>query len=246
MFTPSRKTIVMTFILAALALFAAACTAAPTLQGENGATAVDRGGITVVGQGQAFGQPDQANVHVGVDTFAPTVNEATSQNEATVQNIMAALSEQGIAAEDIQTSNYSLWAEQRYNEGGPGEIVGYRVSNQVNVTIRNIDNVGAVLAAVTEAGANSIHGVYFSVANPAALEAEAREQAISNARERAESLANLSGVGLGNVVVISEIIGQSPPMPFGRGMDMVEAAAPSISPGQLSYQVQVQVTFAIR
>ena len=101
---------------------------------------------------------------------------------------------------------------------------------------------------MTEAGANAIYGVNFSVADPAALEAEARAQAMQDAAERAASLAELGNVTLGGVTVISEIVGQ-PVMPLGMGgggYAMEQAAsAPGISPGQLSYQVQVQVTYGI-
>lgn len=226
----------------------AACT--PTSTETAAEPAAAAGGITVVGRGEAFGQPDEANVQVGVDTFAEEVIVATSENEAAIQAIIAALQAKGIAAEDIQTSNYSLWAEQIYGERGPEGIAGYRVSNQVRVVIRDIENVGEILTAVIEAGANNIYGVSFSVADPAALEAEAREQAIANARERAESLAGLSGVSLGEVVSVSEVIGQVPyPRMEGLGgggyFPAGDSAATSISPGQLSYQVEVQVTFAI-
>ncbi|KAA3661007.1 MAG: DUF541 domain-containing protein, partial [Chloroflexi bacterium] len=156
-------------------------------------------GITVIGTGKTFGQPDRANVTVGVDTFAKEVSAVTSENESTIQAIITAMKGQGIAPEDIQTSNYSLWAEQLYGENGPEGIAGYRVSNQVNITIRDITTVGDILTAAIESGANNIYGVYFSVSEPAALEAKARELAIANARARAESLAALSGVSLGDV-----------------------------------------------
>lgn len=236
-------------ILALLALTAllAACGGPATP-----ATAVESaaGGITVIGQGEAYGQPDQAQVQAGVEIFAETVSEATSQNEAVIAQIIAALGQMGINAEDIQTTNYSLWAEQIYGDRGPEGIAGYRVTNMVNVTIRDIDTVGEVLAAVTDAGANSIYGINFTVADPAALEDEARAAAMADARKRAESLAELGGVSLGDVQIISEVIGQPAPMPMGFGgadfAVMESAVAPSISPGELSYQVQIQVTFDIQ
>lgn len=235
------------FVLVLLMIVAVACTPTDTAgQSTAGPTAVN-GGITVVGQGEAFGQPNQAEVQVGVETFAESVSQATEQNQTAIEAVMAALAAQGIAAEDIKTTHYNLWAEQIYGERGPEGIAGYRVMNQVNVTIRDIDKVGDVLAAVTEAGANNIYGIHFSVADPAALEAEARATAIANARERAEALASLSEVELGEVVAISEIIGQPSPFPLGRGgAESDVASVPTLSPGQLSHQVQVQVTFAIQ
>lgn len=247
-----QKNLIAVLFIAFMSVALAACNAAqagglaaPTTQTGS----VVSGGITVVGQGTAYGQPDQANVVVGVESFAATVAEATSQNQTTLDNVMAALTAAGIAAEDIQTTNYSLYAEQIYGEKGPEGIAGYRVSNQVNVKIRDIALVGDVLAAVTEAGANAIYGVNFSVADPAALEAEARALAMQDAANRAASLAELGDVSLGAVTVISEVIGQ-PVMPLGLGgggYAMEQAAsAPGISPGQLSYQVQVQVTYGIQ
>ena len=246
-----QKNLIVVLFIAIMALALAACnaaqaggTAAPLAQ--TGST-VSAGGITVVGQGTAYGQPDQATVVVGVETFAATVAEATTQNQTTLDNVMAALTAAGIAAEDIQTTNYSLYAEQTYGENGPTGIAGYRVSNQVNVKIRDIALISDVLAAVTEAGANAIYGVNFSVADPAALEAEARALAMQDAANRAASLAELGSVSLGEVVVISEVVG-TPVMPYGGGyaMEQAASAAPGISPGQLSYQVQVQVTYSIQ
>jgi len=247
-----RNLIAVLFVLV-MGLALAACSGAQLGQAatvsQQPGTVVNTGGITVVGQGTAYGQPDQATVVVGVDTFAPTVAEASAQNQATLDSVMAALTAAGIADEDVQTTNYSLFAEQIYGERGPEGIAGYRVSNQVNVKIRDIAQVGDVLAGVTEAGANAIYGVNFSVADPAALEAEARALAMEDAAKRAASLAELGNVSLGPVTVISEVVG-TPVMPLGMGgggMAMEQAATvPGISPGQLSYQVQVQVTYGIQ
>lgn len=203
--------------------------------------------ITVVGYGEAFGEPDRAQVQVGVETFSPTVSEATTDNEATLSAIMDALEEVGIASRDIQTANYSVWAEQIYGDRGPEGIAGYRVSNMVNVTVRDVALVDDVLGAVTEAGANSIYGVTFSVADTAVLQAEARAEAVADAEARAQSLAELNGVELGEAILISEMVGQPAPIPMGgANFAMQESAAmPGISPGQLSYQMPVQITYAI-
>lgn len=249
----TKKSLIAVLFVLVLGMALAACGGALPTQaatpGQQAAANGTPGGVTVIGQGTSYGQPDQATVIVGVDTFAPTVEEATTQNQATLDSVMAALEAAGIATEDIQTTNYSLYAEQIYGEKGPEGIAGYRVSNQVNVKIRDISLVGDVLAAVTEAGANAIYGVNFTVADPAALEAEARAKAMEDARKRAESLAELGGVSLGDIVLISEVVG-TPVMPMGLGgggYAMEQAAsAPGISPGQLSYQVQVQVTYGIQ
>lgn len=248
--TNKFRFLILALLTTLLAVSVVGC--APTTSRVRAAdTAVSPGAITVIGRGEASGRPDEAHLSVGVEVFDASVKAATSQNEETIQSILAALDEQQIADEDIQTSNYNVWAEQRYGENGPEGIAGYRVTNQVNVTMRDIERVGDVLTAVIDAGANSIYGIYFSVADPAALEGEAREIAIENARQRAESLAALSGVTLGKVIGVSEVIGGGnfPMLGLGGGgaygAPMAQADATSISPGQLDYQVQVQVTFAI-
>lgn len=242
MFTTKKNLIFVVVLLVAALLMG--CSATPA--GTTPAT----GGITVLGYGEAQGQPNQAQVQVGVESFAPTAVEASTQNEETIQAIITALKALSIAEQDIQTANYNLWVEQIYGEQGPQGIAGYHVSNQVNVTIKDIDQVGDVLAAATTAGANSIYGVYFSVADTSALEAEARAAAVADARARAQSLAELSGVALGEVIEITEVIG-SYPVPAVRSMASEGAGggvapAPSINPGTLSYSTQIQVTFAIK
>jgi uncharacterized protein YggE len=164
---------------------------------------------------------------------------------------MKALDEQGIEKQAIQTANYSIWPDQRQDPRGNGEIAitGYNVNNIVNVTVDDIDKVSTVLAAITNAGANSIQGINFGVKDTAALEQNARAAAMSDARARAKALADLASVQLGEVLTISMSAGGGPPMPMMREsrFDMASAApVPGISPGQLSVSVQVYVTFAIR
>ncbi len=209
--------------------------------------------IHVTGQGEASGMPDVAEVNAGVQTFAKTVVDASRQNQAVVAKIFDALDEQGIDREDIQTSSYSIWAEQDYSRGGNAgkeRITGFRVSNVVHVKVRDIGKIGEVLAAVTDAGANTIHGIQFSVEDPDELEKQARAAAMADARARAESLASLAGVELGEVVSLSMSGAPDFPRPYAasRMMEMADAGAPvpGIAPGQQSVTVTINATFAIR
>ena len=209
--------------------------------------------IHVTGQGEASGKPDLAEIDAGVQTFAETVIEASRQNQAILAQIFEALDEQGIEKKDIQTSNYSIWAEQDYSrngEQGKDRIVGFRVSNIVHVKVREIAKTGEVLAAVTNAGANSVNGIQFSVQDTEQLERQAREAAMADARARAESLASLAGVELGEVLSLSMSSAPDYPRPYAasRAMEMADAAAPvpGIAPGQQSVSVTINATFAIR
>jgi uncharacterized protein YggE len=205
--------------------------------------------ITVVGQGSARIEPDIARVSIGVETSAETVAEAVTENEVKMESILAALVELGIKEEDIQTMHYSIqierYPEPRVVSAEPEEAKPtYRVSNMANVTIRDLDMVGDVLDSVVEAGANNIWGVSFSVDDPEAAQAEARANAIENAGTRAADLATLSGVELGPVMSISEIVGGGP-TPMGLGVERAMAGAGPISPGEVEVNYQIQVVYFI-
>lgn len=205
--------------------------------------------ITVVGEGKVTIEPDIARVSIGVETVMNTVQEASAENRATVEAVLDALREQGIAEEDLQTSGFSIFAE-RYGPEGPlaeGDV-RYRVSNNVSVVIRDIDNVGTILDAAVEAGANNIYGIEFALDDPSSVESDARQLAIEDARTKAEDIATLSGVTLGDVSSVSEVIGvgggyyasnfAEQARGFGGG------AAP-IQPGQLELVMQLQVVYSI-
>lgn len=203
--------------------------------------------VTVTGTGEAQGAPDEAQINAGVQSVADTVVAASRDNEAKVRRIMQALAEQGIEEKDIGTTNYNIWPQQDFENGRP-TVTGYQVSNAVVVTIKDIAKVGDVLAAVTNAGANTVHGIHFGVSDTDALENQARERAMADARRRAESLAGLAGVELGEVVTLSTSTGPNyRPMMESAAMRMSTDAAPTptIAPGQQSVSVHIQVTYTI-
>lgn len=207
--------------------------------------------ISVSGYGEAEAEPDRAEVTVGVQTSGRTAVAASRANEKAISAVMEALERFDIDGDDVATSNYNIWVEQPYErDGNEGKrVVRYHVSNMLRAKIDDIDKVGEVLGAVTSEGANSIHGVQFSVEDTKELERLALERAVADARKRAESLAGFAGVRVGDVISLSTSPGPGQPVPLAMSarMDMAEAApAPTISPGRHSVGVQVQVTFAIR
>ncbi|MGF1504143.1 MAG: SIMPL domain-containing protein [Anaerolineae bacterium] len=205
--------------------------------------------ITVSGQGMAYGTPDQARVELGIEIRNAEVGPAVEGTTTVINDITAALTGLGVAEEDIQTTNFSVYQDERRNPetGAPtGEQV-FIVTNTVRVIVRDIDQVSAVIEAGLDNGATRVNGLSFTIADPAPLESEAREEAVADARARAEELAELLGVRVGEVVYISEG-GYGGPMPrittfadeAGRG-----GGGPAINEGQLSITVSVSVAFAI-
>ncbi len=202
--------------------------------------------VAVVGHGEVKGQPDTATVQIGVETEAAAAKDALAQNTTQAQAIQQKLKDLGIAEKDIQTSNFSI--SPAYNSDGR-QVTGYRVSNMVTVTIRNLDQAGNLLDQVVQAGANSIYGVSFSVDDPQKLLEQAREQAIKDAKARATQLATAGGATVGDVLVINENANAQPPipMPMAARADVAQGApAVPVQPGEQTFTVDVQVTFALR
>ena len=206
-------------------------------------------GITVMAQGKATGKPDLAMITIGVETRNAEARAAAEENDDRMADVMAAILELGVAEEDIQTVDYSVRAEIDWDDD-ERRVIGYVVSNSVMLKLREVDKAGDVLDAVTEAGANNIYGIQFTFDDPAVLREEARAEAMAQARDKAEALAQLAGVGLGKPRYINESFMESPPFYLEpiyaaaeRGMG--GGAAP-VQPGQLEVAVQVQITFDIR
>ncbi|MGL4648269.1 MAG: SIMPL domain-containing protein, partial [Caldilineaceae bacterium] len=204
--------------------------------------------ITVVGEGKVRVEPDIARVTIGAETLRPSVREATDANNEMIDAVIAALGAAGVAEEDIQTSGFSVFAERFGPEGPlPDDEVNYRVTNNVVVTVRNLEGVGDLLDAAIEAGANNIYGIEFAIDDTTAIESDARAAAVDSANAKAAELAGLAGVAVGEIVSISEIVGVSPMLGVYRqdvAMGMGGGNSPTIQPGQLNMTTQLQITYA--
>ncbi len=231
--------------LVAGAFGAVALTNSAAVQAQTGGVTAMRQ-VTVVGQGEIRVTPDQATVQIAVETNAPTTGEALEQNNRQSQTVIDQIKQLGVAAQDIQTSGFNIYAT--YDAQG-SSITGYTVSNTVTVTIRDLAQTGTLLDQVVQAGANRVYGISFGLSNPEAIQNQARDAAVANARARAEQLAKASGVMLGNVLVISENIGAGPAVPMAMTMrnEAMSAAAPvPVQAGEQLVTVQVQITYELR
>ncbi len=237
-------------VAAVVLLAAAVMLPARNAQAQDAAAAVTgvTRTITVVGEGKVDVQPDVAYLNLGVVVTRPTVREASSANQEVIDAVIMAVKDAGVAEEDIQTSSFSV----NVNNYGPNGIMPetewtYQVSNNVNVTIRDLASVSKVLDTAIEAGANNIYGVNFALQDSAAAQSEARRAAVADAEARAEDLAALTGVGVGEVVSVSEVIGSQPVYGSFRenAMGMGGGGGTPIQPGQLNLTMQIQVTYAI-
>lgn len=218
--------------------------------GEVGHEPRGRDTITLEGEGKVSGEPDLAQVDIGLFTEGENVPTAQEQNTEKVNAIIKALQDLGIAEADIQTNNYSITPRYQYDEGRQ-TVIGYAVSQNVSVKVRDLSKVGTVLSRVGQLGANQVNGVQFTIDDPSALQQAARKLAIQDAQAKAEELAEALDLDVVRVVSFSESSGgYYPPQPFAaRELDAYGAGgeiAPDIQPGSLDVNSRVSVTFEIR
>jgi uncharacterized protein len=206
--------------------------------------------VSVSGHGSVNVPPDTASVSIGVDVIKPTLGEAQEQATSQATAIIEALQAAGIAEEDIQTDYFSVNILRDYSENAdPTLITGFEIVNQLRVTVRDTDQLGELLDAAVNAGANSIYGVTFYVDDQTEASSDARVEAVEDARTKAEELASAAGMTLGPVVAISE--GTSPllspvyDMARGGGMGAGQAATP-VEPGSTTVAVDVIMTFELQ
>ena len=200
-------------------------------------------GIWVTGEGEVMAVPDIATLRLGIEAQEATVAEAQSQAIEAMDRVMAALIDNGVAENDIQTQYFSIRQITRWVDEEQ-VVVGYRVTNMVTTKIRDIDKAGAIIDAVAEAGGDltRIDSIGFSVDDPSAYYEQARQEAMADANAKAEQLAELAGVTLGKATYISEGI-QVPPTI--RIAEAAISAVTPISPGEVEVSISVQVAYAI-
>ena len=201
--------------------------------------------INVRGEGSASAPPDLATISTGVTTMAKTAKEALAENNRKFAMVLQVLKDAGIAEKDIQTGFFRVNPQFNNLPGNTNELVGYRVVNEVNVKVRDLDILGDVLDALVTAGSNNISGVSFSLDDSEAASNEARTAAIKDARRRAQLYARAAGVRVGRVLAISETAIESP-QPSRLKSAAFSADSVPIATGELTINARVFVLFEMK
>ncbi|OGO28048.1 MAG: hypothetical protein A2Z16_04115, partial [Chloroflexi bacterium RBG_16_54_18] len=199
--------------------------------------------------GKAFVTPDVAYINIGVHSENADAAEAVASNNARSKKVADALKKFNVDPKDIQTTNFSIFPQQQYDQMGKMTGIIYFVDNTVFVTLRDISKVGDVIGAAVEAGANSINSIQFDAADRSKALSEARKSAVADALATAKELAAAAGVTLGNIQMINSY-GGGVPMPIydakGYGGGGGAGAPVPVSPGQLVLTVDVNIVFEIK
>lgn len=245
--------------LAILALFLLAQTITTAGNfGRPSAPATDT--ITVQGNGQATLPPDVAHVSFTVQNTAPAVADAQAATTKQANAVLDFVKGQGIADKDVRTLSYNISPQYSYpNPCPPGalcpdysrtpKIVGYQVSETIQVTIRNLSSVGAFLGGLGKLAVQNVSGPDFALDDSTAGYDAARADAIDNAKAQATRLASQLGVHLGKIVNFSESSGGYPYPVYGMGagaMDSKAAPTPQVPTGENTYNASVSITYEIR
>jgi uncharacterized protein len=234
-------------LLASIAVFMVAATAVKIREYRViGSTPVERT-LTVSGMGSVRAASDVASVRAGVTVEAIDAGRAQRASNEKMENVVASLRGVGVSESDIQTSNYSVNPRYEYPRGGDRILRGHVASQSVFVTIRDLEIVNGVFDALRSSGATDVGALQFSIDDTEALEAQAREEAIMNARARAQTIASQLGVRLGKATNFSESGFGSPPVMLERAMaaggEMDSAS--NIQTGENEITSSVTVTYAM-
>jgi hypothetical protein len=234
--------LLLVFLIASLVT---SCAGVAAAQSEQSASRT----MNVNGTGKVYLVPDIAYINIGVHTENKNASEAVEANTAQAQKVVDSLKAAGVEEKDIQTTNFSIYPQQKYDPNGQptGEII-YMVDNTVAITVRDIAKLGKLLDVAVKAGANNIYGITFDISDKEAALSQARELAVEDAQQIATELADASGVTLGQILTISSFGGIPVPIYEGKGGSMVaaEAANVPVSPGQMVLTVDVTMVYEIR
>ncbi len=220
------------------------------------------GAIRTSGSALIRVQPDRASIRFGIETFGASPRSSQAENEAIAKRVYQAIRDAGVEAKDIGTDYFSVRPEYEYPTRGTRTLIGYWSNNGIQVTLRDVNKLSAVLVAALEAGATSVDNLTFTTTRLRELRDQARAMAVQAATEKAQALAAAAQVSAGPVSNIEEQSwsyysgGWNSRGQYSQVQNVVQEASPAgsapevddgeFSLGQIVVQAQVDVTFGMR
>jgi uncharacterized protein len=204
-----------------------------------------RPSITVSGNGKVVYVPDVGYIHVGVSSDAWTAADAWKKNEAIVKKIFEALRQYGIEERDLKTTNLSLVPRYTQKPKEEPKFAGYTASYDLNVTVHDLNLMGAVLDSMVDAGANRNLSISFGCSKLDELVDEAREKSVADARKKASLYVTGAGAKLGDVLAISDTPYQQHFYPIDAIAVREGKASLPVAQGEQEVNIAITVTWAI-
>jgi hypothetical protein len=207
--------------------------------------------IVVTASAEVEVAPDRAHLSVAVESRGRTAAEAATANARTQTAVLSAVRRAGIPEAQLRTTALTVMPEYEHpRQGGRPTVVGYQARNSVEVEVRDLTVIGAVLDGALSAGATNVAGPRFAIADPSGVRRSALEQAVKKARADAEAIAAAAGVELGAVLeIISSEQGDRPIFegaPMAMRANLVSDVATPVESGRLTVRASVSVRFAIQ
>ena len=204
--------------------------------------------VRVQGEGKSSAVPDQAKLEFEVRAEAVKLDDASTQGKNEMAEVIKSVKAFNISAKDIQTIRYDVQPKYKYDkDGGEAKQVGFIVTNRLRVVLKNVDQAGKVLEAVTKAGVSQLTGPTFGFSDPSQMEIQALKAAVENARSKAEALAQSAGASLGKVLTINqlgEVMPQPRPM-MAMSLMKTQGEVP-IEKGEDEVTAQVEVVYSLK
>ena len=218
-------------------------------QGQS-ATEKEPSVLTVTGFGEVRIAPDEATVQLGVTRQRDTAQEAQEEVNEVAQEILNAVTQLGVRAEHIQTSDLRLspvYTTRRPGSSSEPRVVAYRASNMVSVRLENLSLVGLVIDAAMKAGGNQLQGVHFALRNDLSAREQALKEAVKAAAQKAKAISEALDVKIIEVIEVNEgsVSIRVPQQRFAASLAVAEAAATPVSPGQLTVSASVTIRYRI-
>ena len=203
--------------------------------------------ITVTGTGLVTLTPDIAYINIGVQSQDASASVAVTQNNTNAQAIIAAIKASGVADKDIQTTNFSIYAQQQYDSNGQITGILYVVNNTVYVTVRDLTKLGGLLDATVRSRANTINSISFDVADKTAALSQARLAAVADAKKQADELTGATNVSLGDVQTISYYDSSAPvTVNYSRADMAAGGGSVPVQSGSMQITTTVTIVYALK
>ncbi|MFG0457308.1 oxidative stress defense protein [Shewanella mangrovisoli] len=209
---------------------------------------VDFPHIETMGVSQIQVEPDMAELNVEVAVTAKEAKAAKDNSDAAVAKFIARLTAAGITKEQIQSANLNLQPQYVYAQDKAPELSGYTASRQITVTISDLARLNTILDSALEEGINRVNNIALKSSKEAEYVAKARQAAIVDAKQKAESLAKGFGENLGKVWQI-RYYDQRPVQPVMLRMNAkadAMGAAESYQYGQVTIEDRVEVVYKLK
>ena len=207
-----------------------------------------RNSIVISEIGEVYASPDLAVVTFAVVNEAKSVTDAMNENSATMNNVINAVKEQGIEDKDLKTTSFNIYPRYEYSEGTYGKrtLVEYEVVQELQAKIRDLGKIGIIIERAADSGANRVDDLYLTIDDQDALKKQAREQAIAQAKVKAEELTLQLGVKLGKIVSFNEnFYVPRYDTQFSMKEGIGGGEVPDIQTGENKISVSVVITYEI-